>query len=190
MNASLLPASSLTEYFSISNIRYILVLIKGGPDFESVIMETTPEILSRLKLLGHIQKGEKLGSRSMMIQPDGWTTRINRTWISPDNRNNTLKLVREVIGRAFEILTHNINTIKESEVIQCKLIIQDLIKAQTGILNLKSTYSEDVKFGCDLEILLQQIAARLAEIKKNYTGLFEPDPLQNTIEAKDADNSL
>lgn len=182
--------SVLSGYFNIWNIRYIISQIKGGSEFESVIMESTPEILSRLKLLGHIQKGEKLGSRNMIIQPDCWATRINRTWISPDNRNNTLKLVREVIGRAFEILTHNINTIRESELIQCKLIIQDLIKAQSGLLNLKSTYAEDVKFGCDIEILLQQIAARLAEIKKSYSGLFETDPLQNSIETKEADNSL
>lgn len=153
-------------------------------------MESTPEILSRLKLLGHIQKGEKISSRTMVLQPDGWTTRLNRTWISPDNRNNTLKLVREIISRAFEILTHNISSTRESDIIQCKLIIQDLVKAQAGLLNLKSTYGDDIKFGCDLDILFQQIVARLAEVKKSYPHLFEPDPLQQVIEAKETDNSL
>lgn len=153
-------------------------------------MESTPEILSRLKLLGHIQKGEKINSRTMGFQQDGWATRLNRTWISPDNRNNTLKLVREVISRAFEILTHNIASTRESDIIQCKLIVQDLMKAQAGLLNLKSTYADDVKFGCDLDILFQQIVARLAEVKKGYPGLFDPDPLQQVIEAKDPDNSL
>jgi len=101
-----------------------------------------------------------------------------------------LKLVREIISRSFEILTHNIASQRESEIIQCKLIIQDLSKAQNGLLNLKSTYADDIKFRCDLDILLQQIVARLAEVKKSYPNLFETDPLQQIIEVRDTDNSL
>jgi hypothetical protein len=173
------------------NIWNLLGLIKKEAEFESIVMESTPEILSRLKLLGHIQKGEKISSRTMVLQPDGWATRLNRMWISPDNRNNTLKLVREIISRSFEILTHNITSQRESEIIQCKLIIQDLMKAQNGLLNLKSTYSDDIKFRCDLDILLQQIVARLAEVRKGYGSLFDPDPLQQIIEPRgDTDNSL
>lgn len=169
---------------------HALQLIKRDKEFESIVMESTPEILSRLKLLGHIQKGEKISSKTMVLQPDGWTTRLNRTWISPDNRNNTLKLVREIVSRAFEILTHNINSTRESEIIQCRQIVQDLLKAQGGLMNLKITYGDDVKFGCDLDILLQQILARLAEIKKGYQHLFTVDPLQQVFEAKETDNSL
>lgn len=148
-------------------------------------MESTPEILSRLKLLSHIQKGEKLGSKTMTLQADTWYTRLVRTWVSPDNRQNTLKLIREVVSRAFEILLHAIGSTKESDVFQCRSIVTDLHKCQTGLHNLKATYSEDIKFGCDMDILLQQIAARLSEIRKGYPSLFEPNPLEQVIECKD-----
>lgn len=168
------------------SLQYLYTLIKKEDTIQN--MESTQEILSRLKLLGHIQKGDKIGSRNMILQPDGWATRITRTLIYPDNRNNTLKLIREILSRSVEILLYNISSDKESNIIQCKIIIQDLIKAQTGLSNLKSTYDTDIKFGCDLDILYQQITARLAEIKKSYGYLFDIDPLQSEIEIKD--NSL
>ena len=175
---------------NIWQLQHLFSLIKKEDSSSNIIMESTPEILSRLKLLSHIQKGDKIGSRNMILQQDGWATRVSRTLIYPDNRNNTLKLIREILSRSFEILLHNITSDRESNIIQCKMIIQDLIKAQSGLSNLKSTYDTDVKFGCDLDILYQQISARLAEIKKGYSHLFEVDPLQNIIEVKDADNSL
>lgn len=150
-------------------------LIKRESDFESIVMESAPEILSRLKLLGHIQRGEKIGCRNMILQPDGWLTKITRTWIYPDNRTNTLKLLREIISRSFEILIHNLSSVRESDIMQCKHIIADLTKSQVGLNNLKNTYSDDVKFGCDIIILEQQIIARLSEIKKEYPNLFEID---------------
>ena len=149
-------------------------LLKREDTYPSVIMESTSEILSCLKVLGCIQRGEKLSSRNMVLQQDGWMTRINRTIINPDNRVHTLKTVRDIITRSFEILTHTIGSSKESDVITCRMIISDLIKSESGIINLKSTYGDDTKFGCDIEILIQQIEARLAEIKINHKHLFEP----------------
>lgn len=150
----------------------------------SIVMESTQEILSRLKLLSHIQKGEKIGSRNMSLQQDGWFTRFDRSWINPDNRNNTLKLLRDIVSRTFDILIPNVTSSRERDIIQCKLIIKDLIKSQAGILNLKNTYICDKKFGCDLDILCEQIIARLAEIRKDHPTLFDIEE-----ETKD-DNSL
>lgn len=175
---------SYISRLSFYGSKYILGILKTE-DY-SIFMESTSEILSRLKLLGHIQKGEKLASRTMLLQQDGWSTRLNRSWIAPDNRNNTLKIIREVITRAFEILIHNLSSDKESDSIQCKMIVQDLIKSQVGILNLKFTYGDDTKFGCDLDILIQLVLARLAEIKTKNPSLFEPDVLtQPSAEHKD-----
>lgn len=180
----------MTSLVAQETFKYLLTLLKRSSLFESVVMESTQEILSRLKVISFIQKGQKLASRNMILQDDGWTTRITRTWISPDNRHNTLKLIREVITRSFEILIHNISSTKESDIIQCRLIIQDLFKCQEGIINLKCTYSDDVKFGCDLEILLQQISSRLAEIKKTHSHLFNVNHLQEHIPPDSKDNSL
>lgn len=174
----------------VCNSTYLLGLIKREGEYQSIIMESTAEILSRLKLLSHIQKGEKLAVRNMTLQVDSWYTRFMRTWISPDNRQNSLKMIREVISRSFEILFHNIESKKESDIYQCKMIVTDLQKSQYGLLNMKATYSDDIKFGCDVDILLQQIMARLTEVKKMYVHLFDVDPLEQPIERKEESNTL
>lgn len=152
--------------------------VKKNNEFQNrIIMESTQEILSRLKLLSHIQKGEKIGSRNMTLQQDGWFTRFDRSWVNPDNRSNTLKLLRDIIYRSFEILIHNVNSQRERDIIQCKLIIKDLIKAQNGIINLKNTYVCDKKFGCDIDTLCEEVIARLSEIRKEHNTLFENDEI-------------
>jgi hypothetical protein len=167
------------------NTTYLSGLIKRSGEYQTVFMESTPEILSRLKFLSHIQKGDKLGSKTMTLQTDSWYTRFIRTWVTPDNRQNSLRLIKEVISRSFEILLMVIESQKESDIFQCRMIIADLVKCQIGLCNLKATYSDDTKFGCDMEILLQQIAARLSEIKQGHHHLFEPNILEQPIERKD-----
>lgn len=179
----------ILEEFRFS--KYLFDIIKGSssPFYNntdtSSIMETTPEILSRLKLIGHIRKGDKICVRNLFFQPDGWFTRLQRAFVTPDNRQNTYKFVRDVITRSFEILSHNITSPKESDIFQCKIMIQDLIRAQSGMLNLKHTYEDDCKFGCDIEVLLQLITARLSEIKKGYPKLFSSNPLEQGADEKD-----
>ena len=42
----------------------------------------------------------------------------------------------------------------------CANIISDLQNSKSGLNNLKETYTQDVKFVCDLDTLLQTIDAR------------------------------
>ena len=44
-------------------------------------METDKEVISRLKFIGKVQKGEKINVKYMFIQPEGIITRISRTII-------------------------------------------------------------------------------------------------------------
>ena len=167
----------------IESSKYLLLsLIKRESQYESIVMEPNTEILSRLKFLSHIQKGDKISSRNMTLQMDCWATRVTRTWITPDNRANTLKLIREIVTRSFEILMTKVGSKKEGDLVECRDIVSDLNKAKSGLLNLKTTYDADIKFGCDLDILLRQISAKLAEIQKDTPGLCEIDPLQTHLD--------
>jgi hypothetical protein len=57
----------------------------------------------------------------------------------------------------------------------CNNLIDDLKKSKSGIVNLKDTYVEDIKFCCDLETLLQMIDAKLIEYNK-YDNFIPPPP--------------
>ncbi len=123
-------------------------------------VENQEEVISRLKFIGRIEKDEKINTRHVNRQPDSLFTRISRTLIYPDNRNNTLKFSRDVINRTFEIIQ-----VKKIENDNIKGLVKDLEQAKNGLLNLKHTYSDDTKFGCDIEVLVEQITSKLEIIQ-------------------------
>jgi hypothetical protein len=127
-------------------------------------MESRNEILSRLKLLGRIMKGDRLNTRHVFIQPSGYSTSISRTFVNQDNRGNAILFIQGTIDRVFEIMKVLEASDKDSDKITFSQILEDLERAKTGISNLKSTYADDIKTGCDLDILLQTVDSRLREI--------------------------
>ena len=46
----------------------------------------------------------------------------------------------------------------------CLNLVNDLKNSKNGIINLKETYNNDIKFTCDLDTLLEIIEAKLSEI--------------------------
>ena len=56
-------------------------------------MESDKEVISRLKFIGKVQKGEKINVKYMFIQPEGIATKISRSLINHCNRQNTLNHV-------------------------------------------------------------------------------------------------
>ena len=127
-------------------------------------MESDTEVISRLKFIGKIQKGEKINVKYMFVQPEGIVTRISRTLINQDNRQNTLNFVRSTVSRTFEIITTYSSSNKDSQRHICTNIIQDLKLAMNGLTNLKDTYLSDIKFCCDIDTMLQEIDAKLIEM--------------------------
>ena len=108
-------------------------------------MEPDKEVMSRLKFIGKVQKGEKINVKYMFIQPEGIITRISRTIINQDCRENTLNFVRNTITSTFQIINIYSSSTKDSQKHICLNIIQDLKHSTKGITNLKNTYRDDVK---------------------------------------------
>lgn len=136
----------------------------------SISMESTEEIISRLKFIGHIDKDEKIDVRHVTRQPNTLYTKISRSVIYPDNRMNALKFIKDVLSRSFEIVEYQLT---HKNMLLCRGVISDLIKAKQGMINLKHTYSDDTKFCCDMDVLIELIASKLTTIKDIHPNLFE-----------------
>jgi len=54
----------------------------------------------------------------------------------------------------------------------CKNLISDLRDSKNGLMNLRETYVLDLKFGCDIQTMLQMIDAKLLE----FSHLNFPPP--------------
>ncbi len=132
-------------------------------------MESHEEVLSKLKFIGYIQKDEKINVKHVVRQPNTFFTKISRLFIYPDNRVNALKFIKEVISRSFEL----IDQYNYKNLLISKSIINDILKAKQGIINLKFTYTEDTKFCCDLDVIIETITSRLSFLHSSQPDLFD-----------------
>ena len=169
-------------------IQYVPLLIsvfKDTSNFNINSMESDKEIISRLKFIGRVQKGEKINVKYMYIQPDGIATTISRTLINQCNRQNTLNFVRNTIKRTFEIINNYHDSKNDSQRHICGHLTYDLKQSQKGITNIKSTYINDLKVCCDLDTLLQEIEAFLTTIENNMEIERKKDEDEKDIRRKD-----
>lgn len=131
-------------------------------------MESESEIQSRLKFISKIQKGEKINTKYLYIQPVGFLTGIARSLFNQDNRSNTLAFLQNTIIKTFDILKlYCYSGKRKSDYMICLNILKDLKQAKIGLLNIKETYILDLKFCCDIDILVQQIEIVLIENEEN-----------------------
>lgn len=143
----------------------------------------TTEIISRIKFIGRIQKGEKVNVRYMYVQPDSWFTRISRTFLNADNRMNTYNFLENTIKRSFDIVTLTKDSVKISERCLVVNIVTDLKTALEGIHNLKDTYGTDVMFCCKLDTLIQETTSKLLELEHCLQG--DTEPVNDTLNSVD-----
>ena len=139
-------------------------------------MDTNKEVISRLKFIGRISKGEKINVRHAypFVQQNDLTTSFSRTFYYKDNRANALSFVRNTIERSFEIVSNYKNSNRKSERVMCRRIVDDIKRAKEGIINLKETYITDTMFCCDMDTLLESIDAKLTELGAQSSPLLSP----------------
>jgi len=128
------------------------------------IMETNEDVISRLKFIGKIQKGEKINVRNMSVQPDSIFTRFCRSFVNLDSRINTLNFVTHIIKKSFELINMHLVTKRPFDKIWCVNIINDINNSRVGLLNLKDTYASDIMFCCKVDTLIQEMDARIQDV--------------------------
>jgi hypothetical protein len=129
-------------------------------------MDLDNDVISKLKFIGKIQKGDKINVKNMNVQSDGLMTRFTRGFIYFDNRQNTLTFIHNTIKKSFEIINHHLNSKHTFDKIIFENIVKDLKDSVKGMENLKETYMNDIMFCCKLDTLIEEIKARLMEMNK------------------------
>lgn len=127
------------------------------------IMDTNNEIISKLKFISKLKKGEKINTKHMFVQPTGFSTFVSRTFFNQDNRGNALSFCQETITRSFELLVTYERSDKQDEKVMFNHLLYDLEMSMNGLQHLKITYITDTKFCCDMDTLLQIMAAKLSK---------------------------
>ena len=134
-------------------------------------METIHEVITRLKFIGTIEKGEKVSVRNMTIHQSNMFTSLLRMFYK-ESRETTLDFLTSTINRAFEIIQLCLSSNKQSDKTMAKNICDDLIKSLIGLINIQSTYEDDRLFLCHVATLIQSIDVKLNDLKDSFPELF------------------
>lgn len=140
-------------------------------DSKKGTMETHHEVITRLKFIGLIKKGEKVSVKSLSVQQMSMVTSFMRMF-HQESRETTLDFLTSTINRAFEIIQLGLSNGKPSDKTLCRNLIEDLIKSSTGLLNLQNTYSDDRLFWCHMQTLIQAIEVKLNDLRESHSDLF------------------
>jgi hypothetical protein len=107
----------------------------------------------------------------MLIQPNNMITSVYRSLIIFDNRNNTLIFILDTIKKSFEELLSHLEK-AQNNIFDLNIstnMIEDLSNCKIGLSNLKDTYVDDLMFCCKIDTIIQDIDARLEQIKSKYS---------------------
>lgn len=124
------------------------------------VMDAEQEVISNLKFISMVKKNEKINTQFMYIQKNSIFTRFARTFINPDNRYNTLTFLQRTVNNTFQILERYKKSKRRDEQ-HVRNIIKDLYKARIGLTNIQETYTDDLKFRCDITTLIETIENRV-----------------------------
>lgn len=134
-------------------------------------METTHEVITRLKFIGLVKKGEKISVKNLSVQQMNMFTSLSRMF-NQESRETTLDFLTSTVNRSFEIIQLCISSNKSSEKRLCINLIEDLMKSMTGLINIQTTYSDDRLFWCHIDTLIQGIEVKLNDLRESHPELF------------------
>jgi len=92
-----------------------------------------------------------------------------------------LTFLQDTINKSFEIIKCYQKSKKQSDKIMCANLVEDLRNCKSGLINLKETYIQDIKFCCDIDTLLQMIEAKLSE-----SSSYIPPPPPSSVFSSDS----
>lgn len=131
-------------------------------------MDNNNDIISKLKFISRIDKGEKINVQGLFLQEESYLTSISRTVLRPESRTKTLSFLQNVVNNSIEIIVSYFSSSDFSKHLIAENLLKDLEQSKKGLENLKTTYSEDVMFCCNMDSLIEMIDIKISDINTNY----------------------
>ena len=144
--------------------------------------EQIDQCLISLKIIGMLQKNDKLCVRkgSLTIEPDDKFQMLRR-WFYKDTREQCMLHIRNTITTTQSItkgiIDGKININMSNWTL--KRIMKEMTNCQPGLVNLKTTYSEDSVMIANLDNLIERLHENCHEL---HLVLMEKDNTEANIE--------
>lgn len=125
------------------------------------------DIFVNLRLISKIDVGDKLVLTDKHVNIDTSYFQSLTRWYRGANRNNSIKFISVVLINAFE-LNDRLLEDKSEESIQTLLRLNsDFKNSLSGLVNLKQTYSADKLIQSEIDVMIDDIQARIDINLKN-----------------------
>jgi len=137
--------------------------------------EQIDQCIISLKIIGMLQKNGRLCIRRgvLCIEPDDKLQTFRR-WFNKDTREQCMIHIRNTILNAISITKNIMNKKIEIELADwtLKRILKELTTCQNGLINLKTTYSEDSSIIAHIDTLIDRLRANCEEIHDYIKNLM------------------
>ena len=134
---------------------------------DKTTFDRNKDIITNLKFIGTIQKGEKIDVKNSKIEENNLFTPLRRMLMG-ESRETTFQFINTTIDRSFEIINSYVFSEKLSEKKFVTNVVLDLYKTIAGLKNIQTTYSDDKNFYCKVEIILEDINSKLNEFEDRH----------------------
>lgn len=159
--------------------------------YNSSLKAKVSELVLELEKISSIKFGQKWSVSNMNVMSDTVSERIMRTtWYTNDGRSRTKAYFISVYDNAFTVLdsvfTNVANYIlpndfpKSKQFKLIKKIMINIVSANTGLTNIKGSYSDDKEFGKWIHSFIKSINKKVTDAHyrlQNYLiagGLIDP----------------
>ena len=142
--------------------------------------ENQQDIITKLKFLGKIGKGEKINVKELTLQSEGILTKASRTLWYTDNRNNAQSFIQTTIQAGFSLINNLTKNNSNGAIQLINNILNDIRQAKIGITNLKTTYSDDTFFCCSIDTYVETLSAKLIDFETAHSNIIVPNMDDNT----------
>jgi hypothetical protein len=137
---------------------------------------STDQVLTNLKIISQIKKGEKIVTNSSILEIDNRYFQSVRRWWQQNSRISTIDFFNKVIDRSFEIIDTTYNEKEKDNYYfneENSRILQkfslEMTNSCKGLSNLKETYTNDVTTTSQIDIMIEKIKGRVEKIQKIMT---------------------
>lgn len=136
---------------------------------------TIDQVLTNLKIISQIKKGEKIISSNNILEIDTRYFQFARRWWEVNSRISTLELFNKIVERSFNLIDETYNNkskenyyFSEENSRTLQKFSIELTNVCNGLNNLKETYSDDVTTTSQLDVMLDKIGQRIEKIQKIF----------------------
>jgi hypothetical protein len=145
------------------------------------------DIISRLRFLSKIKKGERLNVGELSVVGTTWFDKLQRAWTSMganadlgeirEGRKKSLIFITELYDSGLKLAKSMISESSSYNTDIWDMLLRSMKEAQPGIMNLMNYYESDRLYISEVETFMDVLNARIHDLEMERFSILEQDEI-------------